>query len=120
MRSPKLECGQWYDFDYKWVWATFDTYQWHIENDITLEYLNWCVSTNEDIGEEQRKSSQEMLDIYYWWLNYKEDIAEINKLWNAPDTTVIGRNLYNLEIELDSKIPSYLHRLVDIKSSVWS
>ena len=120
MRSKHLRPGHWNEFDEKLAWAAFDTFQWHVENDMTLEFLSWSISTPEDIGDSQRVTSREILDIYSWWVLYKTRAKILDNKW---DTVVLAKDcavLIEEQEALEKEVTPYLHRLVDIRGSVWA
>jgi hypothetical protein len=119
MFSKELKPGNWYDFDVKLEWAAFDTFQWYVENDLTLEYLTWSVSTLEDIGDTQRSLAKETIDIYTWWVTYKQKSKLYEKEWDHVCGDLEAKELMAKQDELEKPVGEYLHRLVDIRKFIW-
>jgi len=119
MRSDELKLGKWHEFDTKLKFTAFDTFQWHVENDMTLDYLGWCVSTEEDVGDEQRQKAQEILDIYNWWKHHKALLKLIEWTWDIVTSLEDEKRLLVEEERIEKEVIPYLHRLVDISPTVW-
>lgn len=139
MFSKELKRGQWIDFPEKFELCAFDTFQWYVENDLGLDYLEytWDLDTLEDWEKElynsQMTTNKEILDIYYWWLNHKFQLLRIQDdmdliaektehTWtiNSNDPNIrLFHDLINEEEKLLEERDEYLHRLVNIRKTVW-
>jgi hypothetical protein len=91
-----------------------------VENDLTIEHLSWCDTTPEDIGEEQKAQAREILDIYAWWITYKIKFKLNEARWDEACTDGEYKEIMEEADRIQEPMTSYLHRLIDVRKSVWS
>jgi hypothetical protein len=67
---------------------------------------------------EETKDNFKAYQIYKWWKNYPQELAEINKLYELPSRTF--EKIQNAEEELTNKENEMLIDLIKIRGSLWS
>lgn len=112
MHSSKFKIGEWVEFDEKLLYCAFDTFQWHVENDIKLENLILETPKGENYADfyNQIKSDKEIKELYDWWIDYKERIY---------DYETISDYDHDVEVAFTEEATQALIKLIKIRSSVW-
>lgn len=135
LTSRQLQRGQYHEIDTRILYCLFDTLTDYVEGELAwlhlvmtkspgrarrnpaagLARLEWESSLTDDDGSptSQAKAAMEVLALYTWWTQERLKRANPNALEDVDD-------IIKLEQQYEAEDQAMLHRLIDVRSYLWT
>ncbi len=148
LQSPQLKKGEYYELDERILFCLFDEFKKFIEEEMTLETLDWC-TTLDDEHPEQADFGRKAKILYHWWtqerpnrgdagdvVGYYKAFDEFEKEhgpWSSVDRETgimtfqdspilekLGKEVNELEAKWKDEDTQMLRTLIDIRGWLWT